>query len=143
MTPRDFAAQLKSSPKRVIAAIVQAVGTASLIAEDQVRRNLRGRVLQRRSGNLERTLKTRLTGSGRRVAAVLSIGSPSVPYARIHEEGGTILPKRGKYLVFKGSRGWAKVTKVTIPARPFLGPAVAAGNAWLQDNLARVVGEAV
>ena len=49
------------------------------------------------------------------------VGS-NLPYARIHQKGGTIKPKKAKKLVFKG-RGGKKVAvdKVTIPARPYLG----------------------
>jgi len=59
-------------------------------------------------------------------------------YARIHEHGGIILPKRGKWLVFQvpsfGASGglvtnrakwpWVKVKKVIMPRRPHLAPAI-------------------
>lgn len=45
-------------------------------------------------------------------------------YARIHQEGGTIVPKNGQYLVFpyrkSGKLYWASVKSVTIPPRPYL-----------------------
>jgi len=44
----------------------------------------------------------------------------NLPYARIQNQGGTIYPKKGKFLVFPGPGGgliFAK--KVTIPARPY------------------------
>ena len=49
------------------------------------------------------------------------VGS-NLKYARIHQKGGTITPKKAKKLVFKG-RGGKKVAvdQVTIPARPYLG----------------------
>jgi phage gpG-like protein len=46
--------------------------------------------------------------------------STNVPYARIQNQGGTIVPVRAKALAFQGANGqmiFAK--KVTIPARPF------------------------
>jgi phage gpG-like protein len=46
--------------------------------------------------------------------------STNVEYARIQNQGGTILPKKGKFLVFLAADGrkiFAK--KVTIPARPY------------------------
>jgi phage gpG-like protein len=48
-------------------------------------------------------------------------------YAAIHQFGGTILPKKAKRLVFtlKGKTVFA--TRVTMPARPYLG--VSAENA--------------
>ena len=49
------------------------------------------------------------------------VGS-NLPYARIHQKGGTIKPKTGKYLKFKGRGGNdVFVKEVTIPARPYLG----------------------
>lgn len=43
-------------------------------------------------------------------------------YAKIHNEGGVITPKKGKYLYFKGDDGnLRKVTQVVIPQRKFLG----------------------
>lgn len=49
------------------------------------------------------------------------VGS-NLPYARIHQLGGVIVPKKAKKLVFKGSDGTTMaVDKVTIPARPYLG----------------------
>lgn len=51
----------------------------------------------------------------------LTVGTNLI-YARIHDEGGTIKPKKGKYLKFslgKG-KGWRVVSKVTIPERPYL-----------------------
>jgi phage gpG-like protein len=52
----------------------------------------------------------------------------SVAYGAIHQFGGTIKPKNGKYLMFKGKDSrFAKVTQVTIPARPFM-PVNASGE---------------
>lgn len=49
------------------------------------------------------------------------VGS-NLPYARIHQLGGTIRPKKGKYLKFKGLDGKdVFVKEVMIPARPYLG----------------------
>ena len=49
------------------------------------------------------------------------VGSNLV-YARIHQKGGAITPKKAKHLVFKGTGGrTVSADKVTIPPRPFLG----------------------
>lgn len=49
------------------------------------------------------------------------VGS-NLAYARIHQLGGTITPKKAKKLVFKGHGGKkVAVDQVTIPARPYLG----------------------
>lgn len=45
----------------------------------------------------------------------------NLPYAMIHQKGGTIRPKAKKHLKFKGANGWATVDEVDMPARPFIG----------------------
>lgn len=42
-------------------------------------------------------------------------------YARVHQFGAVIVPKRAKYLRFRMANGWWYKSKVTIPSRPFLG----------------------
>ena len=49
------------------------------------------------------------------------VGS-NLPYARIHQLGGTVRAKKGKFLKFKGLDGEdVFVREVSIPARPYLG----------------------
>lgn len=48
------------------------------------------------------------------------VGS-NVVYALIHQMGGTIVPKKGKYLKFKVGGKWVNAKQVTIKARPYLG----------------------
>ena len=47
-----------------------------------------------------------------------------VIYAAIHEFGGTITAKNKPFLVFKVDDQWVRVKSVTIPARPYLRPAL-------------------
>lgn len=54
------------------------------------------------------------------------VGSGLV-YARIHQTGGTIVPKDAKRLVFKVGNSLVFAMRVNIPARPYLG--VSAENA--------------
>lgn len=72
-------------------------------------------------------------------ASKVMVGS-ALPYARIHQEGGTIRPKQAKRLIFKGPGGKTVAAKqVTIPARPFLGVSKADMDevkATIQDFLA-------
>lgn len=84
----------------------------------------RPRKLGRRSGDLARSVGYKLRGN--RVV----IGS-NLRYARIHEYGGVIRPKRAKALVFKTDSGWVTTGKVTIPERPFLRPALRDGKRGL------------
>ncbi len=85
--------------------------------------------LRIRSGSLRRTvkiIKARQRSSGKFEGGLKS-GSASVPYARIHEYGGTIRAIRAPYLVFRTPDGqWHSKKVVRIPARPYLSPALLA-----------------
>ena len=75
--------------------------------------NSRNHILRGESGDLESSIEAR---SDNNQAAV---GSNKV-YAPIHHFGGTIRPKKGKYLKFQLGEQWVQTKKVEIPARPFL-----------------------
>jgi phage gpG-like protein len=50
----------------------------------------------------------------------IMVGSGLV-YARIHQEGGPIVPRAAAALVFRLGEKWVRTGKVTMPARPYLG----------------------
>lgn len=50
----------------------------------------------------------------------LDLGTNS-RYARVHQFGGTIRPRRARALRFQSGGRWYTVKKVVIPARPYLG----------------------
>lgn len=60
------------------------------------------------------------------------IGTPLGWRARIHEMGGVVSAKRAPFLMFPIGGAWKKVKQVSIPARPFLRPA-------LVDNVGAVL----
>ena len=67
------------------------------------------------SGRLRRSIDYAATSDK------VMVGS-NLAYARIHQKGGEIKPKKAKKLVFKDSDGkTVAVDAVTIPARPYLG----------------------
>ena len=71
------------------------------------------------SGNLAQSVLFRVEESR------VTVGS-NLPYAPVHEFGATIRAKRAPFLRFKTLDGkWHSVKSVTIPARPFLRPAIA------------------
>jgi phage virion morphogenesis protein len=61
------------------------------------------------------------------IAGDTILAGSNAMYALIHQKGGTITPKKGKYLKFKvggkGGKGgnWISAKQVTIKARPYLG----------------------
>ena len=76
------------------------------------------------TGHLRRSIATEVRDSGGNVVGV--VGS-NLKYARIHEQGGTIVPKKAKYLKFlhKAAGHWVSLKRVEIPARPYLSTALA------------------
>lgn len=80
--------------------------------------NARNKLNKHPTGNLVNSIGVRREGK-----TVLA-GVFGVVYAKIHEFGG-VIKARGKALVFKAEDGHIVITKkVTIPARPYLRPAV-------------------
>ena len=74
----------------------------------------KGKILQR-EGDLRKSIVV-----GKVTNTSVEVGS-SLPYARIHQLGGEITPKRGPYLLIPiGGGRFLRVKKVTIPARPYL-----------------------
>lgn len=116
----------------------QQVFRALTLLEAEILQNLRGRSgLKVRSGALLNSV-----GGSKKVTeesdgtVTGQIGSQGVPYARIHEFGGTtrphvIEPRNKKALRFMGRGGetFAKIVNhpgSRIPARPYIAPALAA-----------------
>ena len=77
----------------------------------------------RRSGQLRRSIKSIIKIMGNRYQ--LEIGSWGVKYARILEKGGTIYPRRKKYLAVPMPDGSIRLCKkVKIPKFEWLGKSV-------------------
>lgn len=74
----------------------------------------RGPGILRASGALMNSISSQVGGDEVRV------GTNRI-YARVHQLGAVIRPKRAKYLRFLMANGWWYKGKVTIPARPYLG----------------------
>lgn len=130
----NLLAQLQSFRKN----LKQQVFRALTVLEAEILQNLRGRSgLKVKSGALLNSV-----GGSKKITEESDgtitgqIGSQGVPYARIHEFGGTtrphiIEPRNKKALRFMGAGGetFAKIVRhpgSKIPARPYIGPALAA-----------------
>ena len=68
-----------------------------------------------------------------------------VPYANIHESGGTIQARNKPLLKFQVNGQWVSKKQVVIPARPFLVPALETGaenySAVFLDEFERIFSE--
>lgn len=106
--------------------VKEALQEGGLIVQREAQANVRRRGLVK-TGELERSITMNV-----RPGLNIVIGTKLGWRAKIHEYGGTISPKRAKFLQFKVGGSWKRVRRVTMPARPFLRPA-------LLDNAERVV----
>lgn len=118
---------MREMPGLVVPALTKGMRESMLLVERSARTSISGghlgmMMLQRRSGRLRASITSRVKIEGDRVTGVL--GS-NVIYARIHELGGIIRARNAKALVFKiPGVGWRQAQSVTIPARPYLRPAI-------------------
>jgi hypothetical protein len=84
--------------------------------------NVTGPVLHVRTGQYRSSLTARVEPTSGGYVGTLS--GAAIP-GRIHELGGTILPKKGKFLVWRGpDNNLIFARKVTMPRRPHLEPAL-------------------
>lgn len=110
-----------------------ALGTAKAVAYDaeaEAKENLSGRVLRSRTGRLVGTVQGTTEAGPDRVTAIARVGGGGVgevPYAAIHEHGGTIYPKRGQFLAIpmgpalkSGKKGGAAMWPRDIPGLTFI-----------------------
>jgi HK97 gp10 family phage protein len=131
----DLRAELQAMRKN----LKQQLFRALTLVEAEILQNLRHKSgLRVRTGALLNSI-----GASKRITEEADgtltgqIGSQGVPYARIHEFGGTtkphvIVPRNKKALKFKGAGGDDVFAKIVnhpgskIPARPYLRPALEA-----------------
>ena len=90
------------------------VRSVSLIETRYQTHHLAGATLTPRSHFLQRSAKSDVKQAGTQVTG--RVGNPVV-YAAIHEFGGIIKAKPGKYLVFQINGQWIRTKQVKIPKR--------------------------
>ncbi len=103
---------------------------------------LNGAVLNRVSGKLADSVKYEVTDSADSVTATISAGGPGVPYAGVHEYGGTVstqrvtLPVTARSLQFQdGSfHASARAHAINIPERSYMRSA-------LEDMRGQIIAE--
>jgi phage gpG-like protein len=84
------------------------------IEQRYVQRYVAGGKILQRSGDLKKSIEI-----GRIGDTYVEIGS-SLPYARIHQLGGVVRPKRYRFLFVPTASGFLRLREAHIPARPFL-----------------------
>ena len=83
------------------------------------------------------------TVSRKPVSGLVRINKKSQYPKGIHERGGTITAKRKPWLTFMVNGQWVKVKSVTIPASPFLGPALESSRKQIVRIIGKVIRRAV
>lgn len=80
---------------------MRAFQQASVVVERRLKTNVTDRILHRRTGHLAQSIQSSVYQENGVVTARIGSGALNkerMPYAEIHEDGGTITPKRVKYL---------------------------------------------
>lgn len=122
-------------------AIHAAAKTAAVYGLGRVKERLSGVVLRYRKGALRRSARVEIVPHARDVEIVFRAGGDGVPYARIHEEGGVIVPRSRPYLVFKTARGWVSTKRVVMPKRPYLKPSAGEALVVLRRDVLRRIAD--
>lgn len=141
--------QLEGDRKEIRANLALQMWQALSILEAAVKQNIRVRSgLRVRSGTLLNSVQKDVFATGNTVQG--KIGPENVPYAGIHEYGGTIParriePRHAKALRWLGTDGQVRFSKgheipaVNIKARPYLEPAIEETGDIIREKFALFV----
>jgi phage gpG-like protein len=110
--------------------LARAVNTGGLVIEGFAKANVQAQGLID-MGNLINSIQT-VNATASDTSAEAEIGT-NVVYAAIHEFGGTITAKNGKGMVFEVDGHTVMTKSVTIPARPYLRPAIDEHESEIED----------
>lgn len=111
-------------PEEVDRGILEGLRKAILIAEQGAK--VRAPV---ETGHLRRSIRSAVEANN-----LAWVGS-DVIYARIQELGGTILPRRGKYLRFQIGTRWVTVPYVTIQGKHYLERGITENQGRIADTI--------
>jgi HK97 gp10 family phage protein len=100
------------------ATIMDALEAGASIIQAYAQDNARNKLNKHPTGNLTNSIGIKREGK------YVLAGVFGVIYAKIHEFGGVIRPVKAKALKFQIDGKWIVTKKVTMPARPYLRPAV-------------------
>jgi HK97 gp10 family phage protein len=100
------------------ATIMDALEAGASIIQAYAQDNARNKLNKHPTGNLTNSIGIKREGK------YVLAGVFGVIYAKIHEFGGVIRPVKAKALKFQIDGKWIVTKKVTIPARPYLRPAI-------------------
>jgi len=127
---QEYVQKFREISQSILPAITHEMQTQMTELADYVRRNkLSGDPLNRRSGRLSRSINGQAFATGNVVTGV--VGSKNVPYAHVHEDGGTFdIPLHTRLISQVFGRPivpkqiWVSQHSATFPQRAFLKPSL-------------------
>jgi phage gpG-like protein len=123
-------------PDRLRRLVHKRVSDLTTQLADRVRRKLSGEVLQVRSGDLRASFDQDVQDNGDQIVGKV-FQSKDVPYARIHEYGGTInIPSRASVDPRKGA---TRAYTIHMPERSYLRSSLAEMRSEIIESLASAV----
>jgi phage gpG-like protein len=142
--------KLQAMPEKLRSALLTKMDFLSKYLQRYVvTQKLSGQVLNKRSGDLQRSISQQVTTSGDTVTAKVYSDSSVAPYAGIHEFGGKTPPhiieaKNGKALMFDWNGKTVFFQKVnhpgsTMPERSFLRSSLDENRDYIVSELQRTV----
>jgi phage gpG-like protein len=129
---------LKNFPDRFKKSLLSGVRKAMYYAESKAKKSFgQAGNLKVRTGYLRNTITSNVQQVSDGVEGTLS---SNAVYAAIHEYGGTIKPVNKMFLKFETTQ-MIFARQVTMPARPFLGPAIEEGMDKMEDIIEKEITE--
>lgn len=113
----DLPQKLTAAVPAMTSGVQRAVEQLALKMTGNVKGKLSGEVLKVKTGRLRRSVHYEKDFSAGKAIAIVGT---DVIYARIHEYGGTIVPKSAKALRFQIGNNWITCKSVNMPERSFL-----------------------
>lgn len=119
-------------------AALQAVYAGGLVVEKHAKSNIHEVFSSKQTGGLSNSVKTAamLQGDG-----AMAVVNPIKVYANIQEMGGTIKPVRAQFLKFQIDGHWFQKKSVTLPARPYLRPALEDNQGEILNAMSSVISQ--
>lgn len=107
---------IKRLPEKALLGMQKGMRKAVMYTEAESKKNFgKQGHLKARTGHLRRSITSGVRG-------LEGFVKSDVVYAGIHQYGGIIKAKEGKYLRFQVNGNWKSVKEVVMPARPFIIP---------------------
>ncbi len=122
---------IKKFPKKFSVGLLKGLRDGMFFAEAAAKKSF-GKTgkLQVGTGRLRSSIKS---GVKQRIDSLIGYIGSNIIYAKIHEFGGIIRARAAKFLKFQVEGKWIIASQVTIPAKPYLEPAIKNNIAQIKD----------